>query len=417
MKLNYIAAACLCALAGAAHAIAPSVTPFATLYESGSSAQNDSLGAIAEYMFKPGTINVITDQTTSTPGTSYRAYYGTMKPGIIPAADGQNILIVNRAAGGSYYGIGPVALSQSIPFMAVNSSCTAIAGAVYPNPTYSCTGTINAVPDIGVSDEEPTLFSLGNVPSGSINGVPNAALTPAQLATLTITPEYDVMLGIAVTNNVGLTNLTKAQVAAILTGNYTDWSQLGLAAGPIVVQSRAAGSGTLAGASAYFLNYPCAVAYQGNLSPAPAQGDGSTVYSVIANSSSGNLIKALDADYTAGVRAIGILGVEYQPGSSDHYSFVSINGTAPTQANAVSGAYDYFVTQSIQYRTATPAGVKLSLINGFISAATNPSVVLSVAGTALDPTINSDPTYAAQTTLGTRFGNTCAPLQLFPYQF
>ena len=418
MKLKFLAAAVPALLAAQAHAIAPSVTPAATLYVVGANALYSTLGAISESLFQPGTINVITDQSNGTPGVNYRSYYGTLKAGVAPSVGGsRNVLIVDRGQGGSYYGIAPVARSQSIPFQNVNSSCTAVAGAVYPNPTYVCTGTVNAVPQLGVSDQEPTLYSLGNVPSGSIDGFPNAALSPTELASLTIQPEYQVLLGVALTNNVGLTNLSKAQVAAILTGNYTDWSQLGLAAGPIILQSRGAGAGVLAGANAYFLNYPCAVGYQGNLSPAPAQGDGSTVFSVIANSTNPGIVTALDADYAAGKRAIGLLGLEYQPGASDHYQFVSINGAAPTQANAVNGTYDFFFTNSIQYRTATPAGPTLDLINAFIGGSTNPAVVLSTPGTALDPTLNSDSTYAAQTTLGTRFGNSCAPLQLFPYQF
>lgn len=432
MKLKFLAVVCTLAAAAQAHAAAPVPgvdAAAATIRISGSSAQLNSLQAIADNLFQAGNITHITDAATgSAAGSNYRAYFGKLAVAVGTLPVGANVLIVDRAAGGSFQGVGPLARAQSIAFMTVDGTCSST-GAAYPAPSYRCTNTGNAVPDLGVSDEEPNLFSGLNLPAGQ------SALNATELNNINAQTEYNVVLGIAATNNLyaQLSSLTRAQIAAILAGNYTDWSQLGLADGPIVVETRAAGSGTKAGANAYFLSAPCALAYNGGLAPAAAQGDpvNFTTFTVVDNSSSGNVISGLNAAFSKGARAIGVLGREFNPGVGENWKWLAIDGidigaTTFVKDNVVNGAYDYFVSQSIQYRNKTvngvpaPSGNTAALINKIIAKSGDPAVIIgnpanpTVKGILLDPTIGdpTDPTYGAFVTKGTRFNNTCSPLQL-----
>lgn len=419
MKLKTLAMACALAASSAAFAHGPSVTPDLTLYVSGSSAQFNSLQAIADAMFVAGTVDNYTD-TSGVVGKNYRAYFGTVASGF-GTASGKKMLLIERGKGGSFYGVGPLARAQAIGFMAVNSSnCSAVAGATYPTPTYLCGGTtVNAAPDLGVADEEPALFAGLNLPTSADAGVTLAGLTAAEMTRITTQSEYNVIMGIVATTNVSVSSISRAQVAAILSGNYTTWDQItGNAADaskPIYVETRGAGSGTKAASNAYFLNAPCGLAAGAAVSPAPAS------TTVRENSSGGTVVSSLNADFNAGNWAVGILGYETQPGASDHFKFLAIDGAAPSNANAKSGAYDYFVGQSIQYRNTTVNGARFVSAGttwgdaalGFISTATNPAIVTTVPGVMLDPAISGVGIgFDSQTTNGTRFGNTCAPLQL-----
>ena len=109
MKLKYLAAALTTLIAAEAHAIAPSVTPVATLYMAGANSI-DAVGGAIENLFQPGTINVITDQPSGASGSNYRSYYGTLKAGIAPSLGGtRNVLVIDRVQGGSWQGVGPLA--------------------------------------------------------------------------------------------------------------------------------------------------------------------------------------------------------------------------------------------------------------------------------------------------------------------
>jgi len=421
LKLKALTAACALAAAGQAFAAAPvpGDTPALTFFLSGSSAQFDTLQALADALFQAGNITHITDQASGTAaGSSYRAYFGLSQNAIGTLPAGSKILIIDRGSGGSYQGVGPLARGQAITTMLVNGSCTTTGG-TYPTPSYRCTGTTSLVPDLGVSDEEPTLFTGANLGAGQ------TALTATELGSITINPEFQVVIGVPLTNTLysqlvsarGSANLTRGEIAGLLDGTIQDWSDLGLPAGPVTVETRAAGSGTKAASNAFFLNTPCSA---DGIGYAPAQGTKGVSYTVVENGSSGAVQSSLDADEAAGYRAIGVLGIEYTP-SGHSYKWAQIDGasagsTSFDKTDAISGKYAYFVTQSIQYRS-NATGNQLAMINAFINAATDPhNVIGTVDGILLDPVISGsyigDPTYGAYVTAGTRFGHTCSPLQL-----
>jgi len=424
MKLKTIALAFAIAASSQAFAtpLVPGVdTPEINLYVSGSSAQFNSLQGIADTLFENGTITHITDTASGANGSNYRAYFGTVAAGH-KQASGKKLLLIERGKGGSFMGVGPLARGEAISFMTVNSGCTPIAGKVYPAPTYYCsTATTTAAPDLGVSDEEPGLFTDLNLPANVDTGVTKAGLTAAEFGRITAQSEYNVLMGIAATKNLTIDSLSRAQIAAILSGLYTTWDQVdsSLAADPIRIETRAAGSGTKAASNAYFLNAPCGKAVGAVMTPAVALAN-----VVIENGSSGAVVTSLNADNAntvKTVKAIGILGLESQPGATDGYKFLKIDGVEPTLANAISGAYDYFVGQSIQYRKVAVNGARAVIAGttwgeaalGFVAAATDPAVVTKVNGVALDPAISGIGNgYDEFTTKGTRSGNTCAPLQL-----
>lgn len=416
MKLKTLTAVCALAFSGHALAIAPTVTPDLTLYLSGASAQLNTLEAISESLFQAGTIDNYTDQTTAIPGVSYRGVYGKLKAGVAPDVGGsRNVLIIERASGGSYQGVGPLARAEAIAFLKVNAAACSTTGAAYPLPTYKCSGTSNIVPDLGVSDVEPALFSGLNLPAGQ------TPLNETELSNITSKSEYQVIMGIAATTNLSVNSLTRAQISGILAGTVTDWSTLGLPAGPVIVQTRGAGSGTKSASNAYFLNAPCGDSVGANVPAAGAQGDpiNFSVPTIVENSSAGNVLKGLTATAAKGQRAIGILSREATLGANTKW--LQIGGVDGTVANAKTGAYDYFYAQSIQFRNTEVNGVPApsapmqSMIDAFIEQATNPAITTTLPGVLLDPLVNAPgdfPAYSAFIGNGTRLGNSCAPLQL-----
>lgn len=411
MKLNKLSLACAMALAaGQAFAHGPSVTPDLQVFISGASAQQLTLGKIVEGMMTAGTIDVYYD--TASNGKDYRAYFGTVS-GTGTTLDGKKVLIHNRAKGGSVWGVNPVARAEAISRMKIEAATCTSTGVAFPAATFKCTTTLNAVPDAGVSDVEPGLFVGTNVATG------DSQLTDTERANLTVASQNAVIMGIAVTNNMPLTSLTRSQLTSMLTGAYSDWSQVDSSlSGPIVVERRVNGSGTQAGANAFFGSYPCVPA--GALPLADASASVAGGYTVVENSASGGVKSGLNADFTAGKMAIGILSTESVPGASDNWHHVQIDGIAPTVANAVDGKYDYFVEQTIQYRNATvngvaaPSGDLATFLNTFVVRSGDPAILSTLVGVAALPT-NYDPTMypAGQVMKGTKLNNTCKPTQLF----
>ncbi|BAN36630.1 hypothetical protein SCD_n02831 [Sulfuricella denitrificans skB26] len=410
MKLTKISLACAMALAaGQALAHAPSVTPDLEVFISGASAQQLTLGAIVEGMMTAGTIDVFYDTASS--GKDYRAYFGTGKVGTVIA--GKKVLVHNRAKGGSVWGVNPVARAEAISRMAIDGGCAAVVSAVYPAATYKCANTVNAVPDAGVSDVEPKMFVGNNVATG------DSQLTDAERAKLTVASQNAVIMGIAVTNNMPLTSLSRAQLTSILTGTYQDWSQVDASlSGPITVERRVNGSGTQAGANAFFGGFPCVA--NGFLPLADASFTTPGGFTVVENSASGGVKSGLNADFAAGKMAVGILSTESVPAGTDNWHHVSIDGIAPTVGNATAGLYDYFVEQTIQYRNTTvngvaaPSGLKASFLSDFIVRSGNPAVLSALKGVAALPTNYDQTAYpVGQVMKGTKLNNTCQPTILF----
>ncbi len=463
IKMSLVAAAVALAIGTEAQAFGPTITPDVTIYMGGGSAQGGAFLAFAEKLMTAG-FDVYTDSACGTQGANYRAVFGTgaaTLPGgaAMPASlAGKKIFIEYANNGGTFKnGIDGLVRANAVDFQTFLGNSTACAAGSATSFTVTNAATkANFVPLIGLSDEEITLFTGVNVPVGS------AAITPAELAGSSQQPIYENVFGIAENTLLAAqkTNFTKAEVTAIFNGSLTDWSSItdangnALPAGPITIIDRSAGSGSKAAFNEYFLHNPGTAGAGGILPPldingsvgncgAPAtHGSGSydnTTGGDCAESSNGNVKAGLNNANTAGVRAIGILGLEFQPAATDHFSFASLNGvvvdgvTAKTCGNAVanafepakvvSGAYDLFFTNSLNVRTKSVKGapfkgdntVNSDFITAFTTVATDPATEVSVPGVLLDPNVVGGPAgnpYDACITKGTHNGNSTQALQL-----
>lgn len=415
MKLSKIAVACGALCASQAFALAPPTGANPAdleVFISGASAQQKTLGSLVQGMMVPGTIDVYYN-AGSKPGNDYRAYYGVMNGGDL---DGLKVLIHNRAKGGSVFGVNPVARATAIDRMKVGTNCTTV-GAVAP-ATYLCDvvtagNLVSAVPDAGVSDVEPKMFTGINVAAG------DDALTEAERGVLTPSSQLAVVFGVAVTDNVPSTvGLTKSEVNSMLTGTLKNWSRIsGAVAGPVTVCRRKNGSGTQATFNAFFEQYACA----SNGGQLPSTAQISATYEVIESGSSGDVQACMETAYLAGKKAIGVLSLENVPvAGTNHYHFAKLDGTDATVLNATLGKYDFYSEQSFQWRNDVvngidaPSGNTEIFLNEFLLRSGDPAVLSVLPGVAALPTNFSPLAYpAGQVMKGSRQGDTCNSTQMF----
>ncbi len=448
------------AFAGQAFALAPTVIPDVVVNLSGASAQQLTMGHILTN-FCSGDLDTYLDRpATGSAGSAWRSYFCTMNASAPAALQGKRVLFNTRAKGGSVWGVVPVGKNWNVEYMNIayngGSHCTVNAG----TGNYECTFTnrstaiVNgecpldtanytaanretqcAKSDGGVSDLEPAMFVDSNLPSGW------TALTGTELAGLTVNSEYGVIFGISVTDDVyaalqtlqGLAptdvpSLTKAQIAGILKGEIKTWKQLdsaltgistSAANGYMSVCRRVNGSGTQAAQNAYFFNNPCASGFgvsEGMIAAAAS----SATYRVVENSSSGNVVDCMNRSFNGGLNAsaptlryggIGFGAIERQPGATDRWKYIKIDGVEPTVDQTITTDYDHVYEQTLQWRS-TLSGDKLAALQMVLTASGDPAV-LNAAGVtgvvALQANGNdwNDPA-DYPTTRGTRGGNSCA---------
>jgi hypothetical protein len=214
MKLKSIALACSGALAAIGNtqtwAQAPFDTPQITIYVTGASAPQNTIGAIATGLFNAG-FNTYFDNagTAASPsipandGRLYRAYFGTVRtdPSIPASLHGRTAMIINRAKGGSGWGVQPVALGAPIATLGISAANCVLNGGIYrcgEVGSDSSANPANQVPDAGVSDVAPRFF----LPPLNVEPQFPSALTPAQLASLTIRPLQGLGMGVVATTAV-----------------------------------------------------------------------------------------------------------------------------------------------------------------------------------------------------------------------
>jgi hypothetical protein len=466
LKTSLVAAAVASALGSSAYALGPTNTVDFVVYAAGGSAQtNAAFWAATQFMNQ---IDSYTDQASGAESPSYRVLFGKTTKQIGTIAAGKNVLYFYKFNGGSFpNGVQPqVGAGSTVvyPTLASVAAATAATGA-FPAPTFKFTAALtnNQIPDWGISDEEVPLFNTQD----NLNGIPQ--LTQTQVNSIAQTGIYNNLFGIAVTNNVYATktNFTKAEIAGILSGTISNWNQLfndagaQMPAGGIALLDRGSGSGSKAAGSAYFLSSPGIAAVHPNSVTNTAGAGGAvgtginagytgtvlaagTQYQDVREASNSAIVADLKTAQAAGQRAIALLGLEFPPalaqvGGANVYSFVKINGvgvdtgtagdningghggsSATKYTNAVLGTYDFFYQNSFNTRAGFLAGtsdkakfaqevladLSKSTIAGANAGLAFPS---AVPGVLLDPvTVGSqDPGVV----LGSRFGNSSAPLQ------
>src|SRR3984957_11239079 len=231
---------------------------------------------------------------------------------------------------------------------------------------------------MGVSDPGPGQFHTPNYPSAYSASVFGSA-TQAQLAGLTKTALFQQVFGLFVNTSgfngaatTGLAvDLPRETAAAILSGNYSDWSAVPTATGgavsstsqPITIVNREAGSGTRTGASIYFLGTNC-VTSPGTLSDPTPLADGYATGDVLA---------------TAGATPGAITYASIDNAGKPGLSTVSLSGVAPSNLAATNGKYDWWFEATAQKGAITsPGGLGIYnwLVGGGLSnVATAPHVV------------------------------------------
>jgi hypothetical protein len=354
-KIAYAVAVALGTIAGAAHAATPSVTqcksPNNILYVAGSSAAQNAFGnALNTDLLGGGAI------TFSASNGNFKAYCGiSANAAVVPVG---NVVVVHyRAEGGSVVGALPIAGSATgaPPLGATTIKFLDLTNAAVTTTAVATTGTsaANGITDswggpltghtveVGVTDVEPGQFIGKNYPS-TYNTANFGTATPANLGALTKTVLFDQVFGLFV-NTSGLSgggtgqtiNLTRSTVANILTGLYTDWSQVPTGtAGTAVVSStpaaitlvnREPGSGTRTGASIYFLGYNC------DQSATP-----------IAETGAADGFATADVLATATATPGSITYASIDNAGKANLSTVQLNGVAPSNAAVISGSYDWW---------------------------------------------------------------------------
>lgn len=502
-KFSALAALILMApVAQQAYALPPTTVFGASdvqLYLSGSSALQPVVGQFASDVCVAGTLDVYKDVTGSTLGGNWRSYSCTLDAAKTGLPTGTKMLLNNRNKGGSVWGVIPVSNGSPVAYMNINNgnctntsagnwSCTVSALSSDITASGECGLTINpaATGDVvcrtssaGISDVEPQMFVPPNLPSVSFtpNTTNYATFSGTQFS------ESGVIFGILATEHLyrdlqtaqGLVtyalatdptdwseakrpSMKKTEIASILNGKFKNWRDAnqtwitagttpGVFNGAMAICRRAAGSGTQAGAYAYFMENMCRTS---SLRPGSLTMVGASAsvggYQVVENSSTGSLLTCLNSAYTgtnitqpapgsanfAGVThdAIGFAGIDILGGNPvrpthvganpDHFDFVKVDGVSPNVANAVNGDYTYWYENTLQWpNTASgfgPSGNNLVMLNLFQQDAASPGPIntIPLPGVAALPTAARlwDAPGNYPTMRGTRNGNSCQDVLL-----
>ena len=421
-----IAAAVAVAIGGhtvaqAAPTVAQCAAATAKLYVAGSSAAQPSFAtALGNDLFDSGG-----ETTISASNGNFKAYCGAAKAGNgAGVATGAITTVYYRGEGGSVVGALPIVSGKPVKMLDISTAGCQVA-APATTGTSATVGTTDGwggcvtthAVEMGVTDLEPTVFVAPNYPTAYSTTVFGTA-SKSQLAGLTSTPLFAQVFALYVNTsgiNSGGTgqaiNLTRETAAAILEGNYTDWSAVPSASGgqvsssaqAITLVNREAGSGTRTGASIYFLGTNCSL-YPATLSDPTPLNDGYATGDVLGTAAS-----------TAG--AITYASIDNTNAS---LSQVSLSGVAPTNLAATNGQYDWWFEATAQKGNITSpggSGIYNWLIGGELqNVATAPHAVDVLAIPNVGTNLGTVPATSTASTVGgktiyinpfTKNGNSC----------
>lgn len=307
------------------------------LYISGASAVQGGFNQITATLLQANPVRF-----QSPVANDYRAVAGKLVTSAGSWNAGDDVIIINRAKGGSVFGVNAVAKNTKIESINISAAgCTSGAGTV-ASP-YVCALTTDSTgatpstdddfiaPDAGVSDVAPNLFDG----AANTEGEPSEpALTPTELALLTPTPIYTLAFGVPMSDNLPLFNINKSALSSLMAGNVGTWSQVSAAAAgltaaqvtagstdDILICRRVNGSGSQAVANLYYGNYPCDTGLRANAPADRLAGsawngvdkflvEGNTGFAnVVENSTSGDVRSCLNNAFDASAKAFVADGV------------------------------------------------------------------------------------------------------------
>lgn len=428
MNFRLIALAAMAASTGAAQAaiITPAQLDAArnagTLKEiriHGASAQQRMVGSYMQSICN-------SDYTTyfdTTAGSNHRAYACTLNKKVGNFNAGTLVFVNKRDAGGSIFGVSPIALNVAENSMQVtDAGCVATGNNPDVNvAAYTCGTVALQAAHAGLSDVEPARFmdvvkaggvSVNlNLPAGvDDNGTAWTVLTSGQLKNLDVGTVNQTLFGIAV--NVNLRNaLQQAQglnvgsdaladtpwmprafyaaaIAGFVKGGNTsgaNWKSLTGIAGDDIKQvnicRRANGSGTQASSNLFFANAATINdEAAGMLFPKTATGALAIngTLAVIENSSTGAVATCLTNSALGSTGyAMGIISYEVDPGAAA-WRFVSIDGSFPSQAAARVGAYPYVYSASMQFNKSVVSADQKAFLTQFRAELASPTIIATL---------------------------------------
>jgi ABC-type phosphate transport system substrate-binding protein len=323
------------------------------------------------------------------------------------------LILYKNSTGGSGNGVKPVSNFTNLAFLArpdqaytqaqytTASLCTVTTVASttdfadYKNYACPSVGTVNTPPDAGISDVEPNLLGWVPVSQGGSDQELSSFTGPQVIFGVPVSRNFYEALQAAQGKTVGsrdesqLPSLTKAQIASIFNGGLlpvirlsdNNGVQLTAPSGSnnISICRRKAGSGTLAGFNAYFLNDPCAKGMKTMVSGLAAPNDGDTLIAAGVPASVANrvneyggtpaVIGCLNANHQANKFAIGMATTEIVAGptgsaytntglaapfdtDTGNWGWVKVQGYAPSLLNVAQGKYDVVYEATYQHRAA-----------------------------------------------------------------
>lgn len=223
-----------------------------------------------------------------------------MRAGTVLIAVGAALVLPMSALSGEITVVGsttvqPLAEVLAEAYQAVNPGVTVtVSGG---GSSVGVTSAGNGVCDIGTASREVTQAEMDRFPNLTVHVIAKD--------------------GIAIITHpgVGVTNLSKSQVKDIFTGDITNWSEVGGPNERITVISREEGSGTRAAFEDLVLANAALITGLAILQPS----NGAVVTAVATTPNS-----------------IGYISFGYL---DESVAAVSVNGVAPTQANAIAGRY------------------------------------------------------------------------------
>lgn len=183
------------------------------------------------------------------------AWYGTTKAAWGTLAQGSEILLIKRSAGGSAIGVMPLGV-QTKTNVPLWTDGTYVNSTSYT--TTDSTDSAGLVPDVGVSDVEPAMFKGWNLEYGF------TPLTSTQTGDLTSNAWAVLAEGIVATKAVAdSTVLSNNFMREALSGHYQDWYKADGSSDAMIICRRIQGSGTQAAYNSYFQGFPGTEAYNG----------------------------------------------------------------------------------------------------------------------------------------------------------
>ena len=368
MKFRYLAIAAACAaIAGQAHAATGVMTAAQAnaaqlkLFISGSSALQKVIEGVltqncatdkVQFKSQYGSAAAPSDTTN---GNSHNIYACTLTGNDFGTANvGKTIMLVKREAGGSAYGVFPVAANTVVPFMDISTCSDAAA---------TCTGLVSVKPDAGVSDLEPAAFNSAvnrPVAFGTQTVVASQFASSGAVAEQVFGLVVNANLYAALLADQGLTTPSVPSVSsAAFTSLYIagagqsglGWAPL-LSSGNVTSQvnicARALGSGTRASAQLQFLQSPSNIFPLSFANPAVDNSTGAvkgavadSAYFVSEESSSGNVIACVQAANATGAYSIGMVSVDRDMSTYAGAYIVKLDNQTANSSAAKNGQYPW----------------------------------------------------------------------------